>query len=64
MRQMMNSNMYLTFAAVMFEICAFRPDCRSGAVSAGDHEAALYALRGYIRTHHKDGSLSACLHLA
>lgn len=22
-----------TFAAVMFEICAFRPDCRSGAVS-------------------------------
>lgn len=26
----------LTFAAVMFEICAFRPDCLSGAVSARD----------------------------
>ena len=26
--------MLRTFAAVMLEICAFRPDCLSGAVSA------------------------------
>ena len=25
---------WITFAAVMFEIWAFRPDCRSGAVSS------------------------------
>lgn len=30
---MLSREEILTFAAVMFEICAFRPDCRSGAVS-------------------------------
>ena len=29
-----NYDVVCTFAAVMLEICAFRPDCLSGAVSA------------------------------
>lgn len=54
----------LTLAAVIFEICAFLPDCLSGAVSGKcvDQRKSEETVK-WSRTHDKDWGLS-CLHLA